>query len=396
MPSDVNKGVAPSSKPKFWNDPDKRALLFQILMILTVLGFFAYIISNALHNLETRGITTGFDFLSQSAGFEILLHLIPFDATFSFGRTFVVGLLNTLLVSFLGVILATMLGFIMGIARLSDNWLIRKVATAYIEIFRNIPLLLQILFWYVAVLQPLPMPRQSIEFGAAFLNNRGLYLPAPVFESGFSVVLIALAAAIAATVMLVRWNRKRQDATGQRFPVVWTSIGLLFGLPLLAYLLAGSPVSWDYPALTGFNFKGGATVIPELMALLIALSVYTGTFIAEIVRSGILAVSSGQSEAAQALGLSKNRTLSLIIVPQAMRVIIPPLTSQYLNLIKNSSLATAIGYPDLVSVFMGTTLNQTGQAIEIIFMTMAVYLTINLIVSMLMNIYNKRMALVER
>ena len=396
MPSDVNKGVAPSSKPKFWNDPDKRAMLFQILMILTVLGFFAYIISNALNNLETRGITTGFDFLDQSAGFEILLHLIPFDATFSFGRTFMVGLLNTLLVSFLGIIFATALGFIMGIARLSDNWLINKVATAYIEIFRNIPLLLQILFWYMVVLQPLPLPKQSIEIGSAFLNNRGLYIPAPVFESAFSFVLIALAIAIAAVVMLFRWNHKRQDETGQRFPVIWASIGLLIGLPLIVYLLSGSPMSWDYPILKGFNFKGGATVIPELMALLIALSVYTGTFIAEIVRSGILAVSSGQSEAAHALGLSKNRTLRLIVIPQAMRVIIPPLTSQYLNLIKNSSLATAIGYPDLVSVFMGTTLNQTGQAIEIIFMTMAVYLTINLIVSMLMNLYNKRMSLVER
>ncbi|MEH6822501.1 MAG: amino acid ABC transporter permease [Motiliproteus sp.] len=396
MPSDVTKGVAPSSKPKFWNDPDKRALLFQVLMVLTVLGFFAYIISNALFNLEKRGITTGFAFLNQSAGFEILLSLLPYDATYSFGRTFLVGLLNTLLVSFLGVILATTLGFVMGIARLSKNWLINKVATAYIEIFRNIPLLLQILFWYVAVLQPLPLPRASIEIGGAFLNNRGLYLPWPVLESGFSVVFIALAIAISAVIFLLRWNHKRQDTTGQRFPVIWTSLALLIGLPLLAYLLAGSPMSWDQPALKGFNFRGGATVIPELMALLIALSVYTGTFIAEIVRSGILAVSHGQSEAASALGLSRTKTLQLIVIPQAMRVIIPPLTSQYLNLIKNSSLATAIGYPDLVSVFMGTTLNQTGQAIEIIFMTMAVYLTINLLVSMLMNLYNRRMSLVER
>ncbi len=396
MPSDVTKGVAPTSKPKFWNDPDKRAMLFQVLMVLTVLGFFAYIISNALFNLEKRGITTGFAFLNQSSGFEILLSLLPYDATYSFGRTFLVGLLNTLLVSFLGVILATTLGFIMGIARLSKNWLINKVATAYIEIFRNIPLLLQILFWYVAVLQPLPLPRASIEIGGAFLNNRGLYLPWPILESGFSVVFIALAIAISAVIFLLRWNHKRQDTTGQRFPVIWTSLALLIGLPLLAYLLAGSPMSWDQPALKGFNFRGGATVIPELMALLIALSVYTGTFIAEIVRSGILAVSHGQSEAASALGLSRTKTLQLIVIPQAMRVIIPPLTSQYLNLIKNSSLATAIGYPDLVSVFMGTTLNQTGQAIEIIFMTMAVYLTINLLVSMLMNLYNRRMSLVER
>ncbi|MFT5721149.1 MAG: general L-amino acid transport system permease protein [Motiliproteus sp.] len=396
MPPDVNKGVAPSSKPKFWNDPDKRAMFFQVLMVLTVLGFFAYIISNALFNLEKRGITTGFAFLDQTAGFEILLSLLPYDATYSFGRTFAVGLLNTLLVSFLGVILATTLGFVMGIARLSKNWLVYKVATAYIEIFRNIPLLLQILFWYVVVLQPLPLPRASIEIGGAFLNNRGLYLPWPVLESGFSMVFAAIAIAICAVVWLLRWNHKRQDATGQRFPVFWTSLALLIGLPLVVYLLAGSPMNWDQPVLKGFNFQGGATVIPELIALLIALSVYTGTFIAEIVRSGILAVSHGQTEAASALGLSKSKTLSLIVVPQSMRVIIPPLTSQYLNLIKNSSLATAIGYPDLVSVFMGTTLNQTGQAIEIIFMTMAVYLSINLLVSMLMNLYNKRVSLVER
>ena len=324
-------------------------MLFQILMVLTVIGFFAYIISNALFNLEKRGITTGFDFLSQAAGFEILMTLVPFDATYSFGRTFIVGLLNTLMVSFLGVILATVLGFVMGIARLSSNWLINKVASAYIEIFRNIPLLLQIFFWYFAVLQPLPSPRQSIELGSAFLNNRGLYTPWPVFESGFSVVLVAIAIAIGLVVWLIRWNHKRQDETGQRFPVFWASLGLLIGLPLIAYFLAGSPMSWDYPALKGFNFRGGATIIPELMALLIALSVYTSAFIAEIVRSGILAVSKGQSEAAHALGLSTGKTLRLIVIPQAMRVIIPPLTSQYLNLTKNSSLATAIGYPDLVN-----------------------------------------------
>ncbi len=396
MPSTLKKGVAPSSKPKFWNDPDKRALLFQILMVLTILGFFYYIINNALTNLENRGITTGFGFLSQAAGFDILLTLIPFDATYSFGRTFIVGLLNTLLVSALGIILATLLGFIMGVARLSHNWLVARVATVYIETFRNIPLLLQIFFWYVTVLQTLPSPRQSIEIGSAFLNIRGLYLPAPVVEAGFSAVLVAIAAVIVGIFFLVRWNHKRQDATGQYFPVFWTSVGLLIAVPTLVYFLAGSPMSWDYPSLQGFNFRGGTTIIPELIALLLALVIYTGTFIAETVRAGILAVSKGQTEAAHALGLSRGKTLRLVVIPQAMRVIIPPLTSQHLNLIKNSSLATAIGYPDLVSVFMGTTLNQTGQAIEIIFMTMAVYLTINLLVSLLMNWYNKRVALVER
>ncbi len=396
MPTEAKQGVAPSSKPKFWNDPAKRNMLFQVLMIIVVVGFIGYLVNNALVNLDKRGITTGFAFLSQTAGFDILMSLIPFDATYSFGRTFIVGLLNTLLVSVLGIILATLIGFVMGVARLSKNWLIAKVATAYVEIFRNIPLLLQIFFWYFAVLRTLPAPRQSLEFGGIFLNVRGLYLPSPVFESGFIAVLIALAAAIVACFFLARWNHKRQEATGQYFPVFLTSIGILIVVPMLAYFLAGSPISWDNPALKGFNFRGGTTIVPELMALLVALSIYTGTFIAEIVRSGILAVSHGQTEAASALGISRAKTLRFVVIPQAMRVIIPPLTSQYLNLIKNSSLATAIGYPDLVSLFMGTTLNQTGQAIEIIFMTMAVYLTINLLVSMFMNIYNKRMALVER
>jgi general L-amino acid transport system permease protein len=396
MPNDLNKGVAPSSKPRFWNDPVKRAKLFQLLMILVILGFFYYIVNNALTNLDKRGITTGFGFLSQEAGFEVLMSLVPFDATHSFGRTFVVGLLNTLLVSALGVILATLLGFIMGIARLSNNWLIAKVAAMYVETFRNIPLLLQIFFWYFAVLRTLPMPRQSIEIGSAFLNVRGLYLPSPLFESGFETVLIAIAAVILVILFLVRWNHRRHDETGQYFPVYWASVGLLIVVPSVVYLLADSPMSWDYPALKGFNFRGGTTIVPELMALLVALTIYTGTFIAETVRAGILAVSSGQSEAAHALGLSNAKTLRLVVIPQAMRVIIPPLTSQYLNLIKNSSLATAIGYPDLVSVFMGTTLNQTGQAIEIILMTMAVYLTINLLVSLFMNRYNRHMALVER
>ena len=396
MPSDLKPGVAPSSKPKFWNDPDKRALLFQVLMVLTILGFVGYLVNNALTNLEQRGITTGFAFLGQTAGFDILMSLVEYDSTHSFGTTFVVGLLNTLLISALGIIFATIIGFLMGIARLSNNWLVGKVAAAYIEIFRNIPLLLQIFFWYFAVLRALPSPRQSIELGSAFLNIRGLYLPAPVFESGFGLVTIAIAIAIAAVFLLMRWNTRRQDATGQRFPVLWTSLAILLGLPLLAFLLAGMPMSLDYPALKGFNFQGGMTVIPELLALLFALSIYTGAFIAEIVRSGIEAVNKGQTEAASALGLPKGKTLRLVVIPQAMRVIIPPLTSQYLNLAKNSSLATAIGYPDLVSVFMGTTLNQTGQAIEIIFMTMGVYLLISLSVSGLMNWYNKRMALVER
>ncbi len=396
MPADVDQSSAPASKTKFWNDPDKRALLFQIIIVALVVGFVGHIVNNALTNLETRGITTGFSFLNQASGFDILLTLIPYDATYTFGRTFVVGLLNTLLVSFLGVILATILGFILGVARLSNNWLISKISMCYIETFRNIPLLLQIFFWYVAVLGPLPSPRQSIEIGNAFLNNRGFYTPAPVFESGFWFVVVAFFAAIGLCWYLSRWNHKRQDATGQQFPVFWASVGIIIGLPLVAFFLVGSPLSWDEPVLKGFNFRGGNVIIPELMALLIALTIYTAAFIAEIVRSGIEAVNKGQTEASHALGISTGRTLHLVVIPQALRVIIPPLTSQYLNLIKNSSLATAIGYPDLVSVFMGTTLNQTGQAIEIILMTMAVYLTISLLVSAFMNWYNKIMALAER
>ena len=385
------------SRPPFWNDPDKRALIFQVIVLAAVFAFFAYIFSNTLHNLEKRGISTGFGFLNNEAGFGILMSLIPYDETYTFGRTFLVGLLNTILVSFLGIIFATILGFIIGVARLSNNWLIAKIASVYIETFRNIPLLLQILFWYFAMLPLLPHPRQSVNFGDAFfLNSRGFYMPAPVFESAFLWVLAAIVIAIIAVVMLTRWAHRRQEQTGQQFHTFWVSLAILVALPLVAYVATGMPLSWNLPELKGFNFRGGMTIIPELAALLLALSIYTAAFIAEIVRSGIQAVSHGQTEAAYALGLRPGKTLQLVIIPQAMRVIIPQLTSQYLNLTKNSSLAAAVGYPDLVAVFAGTTLNQTGQAVEIIFMTMMVYLTISLLISLFMNWYNNKMALVER
>lgn len=381
----------------FWRDPGKRALLFQVIVLASVAGFLAFIFSNTLHNLEQRGISTGFEFLNNEAGFGVLQSLIDYDETHTFGRTFLVGLLNTILVSILGILFATLIGFLMGIARLSGNWLISKLATVYIETFRNVPLLLQIVFWYFAILPLLPHPRQSMVIGeAVFLNRRGFYLPAPIFEQGFGIVLAVLLGAIVAVWVLARWARKRQDSTGKTFPVFLTSTALLLGLPLLTFLAAGSPLSWDYPALKGFNFSGGLTVIPELVALTLALSIYTAAFIAEIVRSGIQAVSHGQTEAAYALGLRPGTTLRLVIIPQAMRVIIPQLTSQYLNLTKNSSLAPAIGYPDLVAVFAGTTLNQTGQAVEIIAITMGVYLTLSLTISAFMNWYNRKMALVER
>ncbi|MDK9735765.1 amino acid ABC transporter permease [Vibrio sp. D404a] len=378
-------------------NPTFRSVVFQIIAIGALGAFFYTIVNNALTNLEARGIATGFDFLTQEAGFGIGLTLVEYDETFSYGRTFVVGLLNTALVSVLGIVLATVLGFSMGVARLSSNWLVSRFAAVYIEIFRNIPLLLQIFFWYFAVLQALPSARQSLSLGEAiFLNVRGLYLPAPVLEQGSSIVIAALIAGIVATFIINIWANNKQKLTGQQTPMLRIALSLIVGLPLVVYFVLGMPISAEYPELKGFNFRGGISIIPELAALVLALSIYTASFIAEIVRSGINAVSHGQTEAAMSLGLPRSRTLKLVIIPQALRIIIPPLTSQYLNLTKNSSLAMAIGYPDLVSVFAGTTLNQTGQAIEIIAMTMGVYLTLSLLTSALMNIYNRKVALVER
>ncbi|HDY7661192.1 TPA: amino acid ABC transporter permease [Vibrio vulnificus] len=395
----TSSGVSakPSSSTNLLYNPTFRSVVFQVIAILALVFFFYTIVNNALTNLNARGIATGFDFLSQEAGFGIGLTLIEYDETFSYGRTFVIGLLNTALVSFLGIILATVLGFVIGIARLSSNWLVSRFAAIYIEIFRNIPLLLQIFFWYFAVLQALPSPRQSISLGEAiFLNVRGLFFPKPVFEAGSAFIFAALFAGIIATIFIGVWARNKQKLTGQQTPMGRIALALIVGLPALVYFVSGMPVSAEYPALKGFNYQGGISIIPELAALLVALSIYTAAFIAEIVRSGINAVSHGQTEAAMSLGLPRTRTLKMIIIPQALRIIIPPLTSQYLNLTKNSSLAMAIGYPDLVSVFAGTTLNQTGQAIEIIAMTMGVYLTLSLVTSALMNIYNKKVALVER
>ncbi len=387
----------PIPKTAWWNNARNRALLFQALLICAVVVFFAYIGNNTLHNLEQRGIATGFSFLKQKAGFGIIQHLIPYTENSTYGRPFVVGLLNTILVSVLGIICATILGFIVGVARLSSNWLISKMAAVYIETFRNLPLLLQIFFWYFAVLRALPSPKQSLHLGERFfLNIRGVYLPRPIFEDGFGWVTATLIFVTLCIIFLKLWANKRQEETGQQFPVLLTSLGLLVSLPTIAYFAAGTPLQWELPALKGFNFQGGITVIPELAALLVALTVYTASLIAEIVRSGILSVSHGQTEAANALGLRPGKTLRLVIIPQAMRVIIPQMTSQYLNLVKNSSLATAIGYPDLVAVFAGTTLNQAGQAIEIIAMTMAVYLTISLTISYFMNWYNARSLLKER
>lgn len=386
-----------TSSPSFFNNPRNRSIIYQLLL-LAGLGYFFYgIISNTLANLEARGIKSGYDFLFTTAGFDILMSLVPYDATHTYGRTFIVGLLNTILVSTIGIILSTIVGFIMGVAHFSHNLLIRKLAVAYVETFRNIPLLLQIFFWYFAVLAALPSARQSLSLGEViFLNVRGLYFPGLNAESGAGIVYGAIAAAIASIFILKRWAKKRQDDTGQQFPVLQASLAILFVLPLVALFAAGVPFTWDFPELKGFNFRGGITVIPELMALALALTVYTGAFIAEAVRAGVQAVPHGQTEAARSIGLKESKIMKLIVVPQAMRVIVPLLNSEYQSLVKNSTLATAIGYPDLFTVFVGTTLNQTGQAIEIVFMTMAVYFVVNMSISFVMNRFNASVSLAER
>ncbi len=378
-------------------NPHYRALTLQLFALAVVIAVGAYLVHNAQTNLQQRGIASGFGFLSAPAGFGIVQHLVDYSEKHSYGRVFFVGLLNTLLVSVLGILLATLIGFIVGIARLSSNWLIAKLALVYVEIFRNIPLLLQIFFWYFAVLRSMPPPRASLQWHeAVFLNMRGLYLPMPVPQAGFWLTPTAFLTALVALFFINDWAKKRQAKTGQPFPIFLTGLGLLIGLPLLTFVATGRPLSWQYPELRGFNFVGGLVIIPELAALVLALAIYTAAFIAEVVRAGIQAVSRGQTEAAQSLGLSPSQVLRLIVIPQALRVIIPPLTNQYLNLTKNSSLGAAIAYPDLVSIFAGTVLNQTGQAIEVICITMAVYLSISITISVMMNWYNRCIALVER
>jgi general L-amino acid transport system permease protein len=397
MPIDLPAG-SPPARVAFYNDPEVRSIAYQVALC-AVVGILVYgAARNAIDNLERAHIASGFGFWNHTAGFDISQTLIGFDsAASSYGRAFWVGLLNTLLVAGLGIVFASILGFIIGIARLSKNWLVAKTAAGYVETIRNIPLLLQLLFWYNAVLKALPAIRDSLVIpGGIYLNNRGLFIPAPVFKSGFGFVLIALAAGIAGAIAFYVWARKRQERTGLQAPVFSTALALVIGLPLAVLALAGFPLGFEFPAVGRFNINGGIEVLPEFAALLFGLSIYTAAFIAEVVRAGITAVSRGQTEAAYSLGLRARPTLRLIVVPQAMRVIIPPLTSQYLNLTKNSTLAVAIGYPDLVQVFTGTVLNQTGQAVEVVAITMAVYLTLSLATSLLMNIYNSRIALVER
>ena len=396
--------VAASAPPKqsfSFSDQKTRGQIYQAITIALLIWFVWWIVDNTASNMRDQNINFGFEFLGTQAGFGIIQSLIDYTEESSYGRVFLVGLINTLVVAFVGCLLATMVGFLVGVGRLSNNWVIKKISTIYVETLRNIPLLLQIFFWYHAVLKPLAGPREVHKLGDELwisLTNNGLLVPKPVPESGFGVVFFAFVLGIIATYLVARWAKKRQMATGQRFPVLWTSLGLIFGLPILVYLIMGSPITMQPGEMGKFRPVNGLglNIIPELMALLFALVAYTAAFIAEIVRAGIQAVSHGQTEASHALGLRQGPTLRLVIIPQALRVIIPPLTSQYLNLTKNSSLATAIAYPDLVATFAGTVLNQTGRAVEIIMMTMAVYLTISLITSIFMNWYNAKAALVER
>lgn len=376
-------------------DERSRGIIIQVSVLLAVLLFIGFITANTITNLKSAGLATGFGFLDDPAFFDINQPLIEYNSQSSFARALLVGFLNTVMVSVLGIIAATVIGVVAGVLRLSSNWLISRLVTSYVEFVRNVPVLLQIIFWW-AMLTGLPKVRDSLSLGdAAFLNNRGIRVPAPLTEPGFVWVFAALVVGIVGAVLISRWARKRQDLTGQTFPTGWTTIGLVIGLPVIVYFLLGQPLGWEIPRRTRFNYQGGINITPELIALWLALSTYTGAFIAEIVRAGILSVSRGQSEAAFALGVRPNLTMRKIILPQALRVIIPPLTSQYLNLTKNSSLAIVIGYQDLVSIG-GSILNQSGRSLEIVAIWMAVYLSLSLATSGYMNWYNKRISLVER
>lgn len=378
-----------------WNDPATRALLYQVIVVGIVAFFVWYLVSNTLHNLAVRNISTGFGFLGREAGFAIGESPVAYSPADTYGRAIWVGLLNTLKVSVVGIVLATLLGTLIGIARLSKNWLVSGVASVYVEVMRNIPLLLQLFFWYAIITENMPGPRQALNpMTGVYLSNRGLKLPS-LQGDAMDWILGGLGLAILLVILVAHWARKRQAATGQIFPLGSVAAALLLALPLAGWMAGGAELTFEIPELKGFNFVGGITLSPEFSALLLGLVIYTSAFVAEVVRSGIQAVGQGQWEAANALGLSRGRILRLVILPQALRVIIPPMTSQYLNLTKNSSLAVAIGYPDIVSV-VNTTLNQTGQAIEGILIIMAAYLTVSLSISIFMNWYNKRIALVER
>ena len=378
-----------------WADERVRGVIFQIAMVLGLVAVAVFIVLNTIANYEEAGLSFGYGFLFDTANFDINQRLAEYASTSTYGRALSVGALNTILVAAMGVAAATLIGFVTGVLRLSNNFLVSRIVAVWVEFTRNVPVLLQIIFWWLFMLA-LPKVRQSLSIGdTVFLNNRGARLPSPILEDGSAIVLATVLAGVVATVAVRLWAKKRQDATGRIFPVGWAGLGLIVGLPLAVYFILGQPLTFDLPVQKRFNLQGGFSITPELVALWLALSTYTGAFISEIVRSGILAVSKGQTEAAGALGLRRGQTMRLIVLPQALRVIVPPMTSQYLNLTKNSSLAVAIGYQDIVSVG-DTILNQSGQAIEVISIYMAFYLALSVITSTYMNWYNKRIALVER
>ena len=393
----AHDAASPTGLARLLRDRTVRAVAIQALVFALAAAALAFAVLNTAHNLDKAGIASGFGFLGQTAGFDISQHLVEYSRESTYLRAFVVGLLNTLVVSVVAIAASTVLGFVLGVARLSSNWLVARMSAVWIDIVRNIPLLLQVFFWYIAILNPLPGPRAALSMGGSvFLCNRGLITPGPVWGQGTWAVFAALGLALAGSWALGRWAARRQRETGQPFPVFWTSVGMIVLLPLAAMAAMGFPIGLDMPALKGFNFKGGLTVMPEFIALCLALTLYSSAFIAENVRAGILSVRKGQREAALALGLRPGLTMRLVIIPQALRVILPPLTSQHLTTLKNSSLAVVIGYPDLISVFAGTSLNQTGQAVEIIAMTMFVYLLLSLSISLGMTWYERRTAIVER
>jgi len=393
----VNAAAAPRpTRPPPWRDPAVRAIAIQVLFVAAVAGLIAFLAYNTFANLRRQNIATGFGFLEREAAFGIGESVIAYSPADSYARAFLVGLTNTLYVAAIGVVLATILGTVMGLARLSSNWLVAKLALVYVETFRNIPLALQLLFWWGLLREGAPAPRQAWQpLPGVFVSNRGILFPVPQEDPVHFWMLLAVVFGIFATVAVRRWARRRQEASGRQFPTGWVGLGLVLGLPLAAFAAGGAPHSLDWPQLKGFNFAGGVAISPEFTALLLGLVIYTGSFIAEIVRAGILSVNWGQSEAAMALGLKSGQRMRLVVLPQALRVIVPPMTSEYLSLTKNSSLAVIIGFPDLVSI-ANTTINQTGQAVEGIAMIMLVYLVISLLISLAMNLYNRSVALVER
>jgi len=393
----VQKPTSSGGIARLWYDKESRSVIVQILAIAIIFSLFFYLVRNAIVNLEALGKDLSLDFLGQPASYDISQSLIEYSSRSTHFRAMIVGILNTLLVAVFGIVLSTILGFLLGVFRLSKNWLTNKIAYVYIEYVRNVPVLIHILLVHGLIVHSLPLPKNAITVGdGAFLTNRGFFVPKPLFEPLFWIVFGLFALGILFTIWFKRYAKNVQDQTGKQYPVFWISLAAIVGIPFLAYFILGSPIVWDIPELKGFNYKGGMVLRPEFIALWLALSLYTAASIGEIVRAGITAVNWGQTEAASALGISRSRTLSLVVIPQALRIIIPPLTSQYLNLTKNSSLALAIGYMDIVATLGGVTLNQTGREMECMTIVLLLYLTFSLIISSFMNWYNGRIKLVER